>query len=40
MVQVSEEAKQHIQGRRDEYKAKANAKTKDRKDKSKVIKAR
>ena len=38
MVQVTEEAKKHIDGRREEYKAKA--KTKTRKDQSKVIKSR
>jgi hypothetical protein len=42
MVQVSEEAKKHIESRRDAYKAKAkekaSAKAKARKDQSKVIK--
>ena len=40
MVQVSEEAKKQIQGRRESYKAKAQAKAKTRQDQSKVIKTR
>jgi hypothetical protein len=35
MVQVSEEAKKHLEGRRDAYKAKKDAKAKARKDQSK-----